>query len=178
MDSISKVVKPVDQFVSVNIAPIIKSSHVSIIILAIVLLNVVYVADKVPASIKNIITHPIVRYSAVLLYVYQSYGSFTPAVIATLVVFVFYHVYNFFLTFFKDHFKIISPGPDVYPGCVDIKVSDLLALFDGDEAKLKTTLETIGVPYDKYLTDENAPLIATYLVNFGHNVTQECAVPR
>jgi len=178
MDNLTKVVKPVDKFISVNISPVVNNSSISVILLAIVLLNVVYSADKIPTSIKNIITHPVVMYSSFLLYIYQTYGSVTPAIIASVAVVVFYYAYNFVMSLMKEHFKIISPGPDVYAGCVDIKVADLLALFDGDKGKLVTTMQTIGVPEDVYITDTNAPLIATYLINFGHNVTNECAVPR
>jgi len=178
MDNISKAVKPVDKFISVNISPVVNNSSVSVILLAIVLLNVVFSADKIPTSIKNIITHPVVMYSSILLYIYQSYGSITPAIISGIAVVIFYYAFNFVTSLLKEHFKIISPGPDVYPGCVDIKVTDLLALFDGDRGKLATTMQTIGVPEDTYITDENAPIIATYLINFGHNVTNECAVPR
>src|SRR4029079_4518979 len=143
MDNISKVVKPVDRFIAVNVSPVINDSSVSIIILAIVLLNIVFDANTIPMSIKNVISHPAVKYSAIFLYIYQSYGSVTPAIIATLAVIVFYYALGFVTKMFKEHFKIISPGPDVYPGCVDIKVTDLEALFDGDRQKLATTMRTI-----------------------------------
>jgi multisubunit Na+/H+ antiporter MnhF subunit len=97
--------------------------------------------------------------------------------------------------------KLIESSSDNYPGCLDVKMSDLLALFDNDHMKMQTTVQyaiqelmsklsgapkdnlvkvarAIGYPYNVTFTDENAPLLATMLVNYGYVVSPSCQPPQ
>lgn len=97
-------------------------------------------------------------------------------------------------------FKLIGSLSDNYPGCNKITLNDLLALFNGDAPKLQQTLQyafselnatlkgtdkdnllkvarAAGLPYNVELSDVNAPLIATILLNYGYKVSEECQAP-
>lgn len=101
-----------------------------------------------------------------------------------------------------NKFKLIQSLSDNYPGCNKITLNDLLSLFNGDKVKLQQTLEyafqelhnslpegeakeklvriarAAGLPYNVEFTDENAPLIATMLLNYGYKISDECQAPK
>lgn len=74
----------------------------------------------------------------------------------------------------KEKFTLYSHITDTHPGCAYTKVADLLVLFEGNAEKLKDTMYSIGVPLNYELNDENAPMIATYLINHGEKITKSC----
>lgn len=99
---------------------------------------------------------------------------------------------------FDEAATLISPTGHIFPGCVNVKVDDLLSLFEGDSAQLqraaqlsfqhlvsnlkdkpaKERLERIaratGLPYNLEINDTNAPYIATLLVNYNVEVNDSC----
>jgi ABC-type multidrug transport system fused ATPase/permease subunit len=98
---------------------------------------------------------------------------------------------------------LIESQNEIYPGCKNIKLKDLLEMFDNDHYKLqnavqssfkqllshssyttmknKERLEKIaiaaGLPYNLEINDENAPWIATLLINYGFIVDKTCQPP-
>jgi hypothetical protein len=94
-----------------------------------------------------------------------------PVVVFTMILLIVVIIYFFNK---KEKFSMYSHITDTHPGCADTKVSDLLVLFDGDAEKLKDTMYSIGVPLNYELNDENAPMIATYLINHGEKITKTC----
>lgn len=102
------------------------------------------------------------------------------------------------------NFTLIDPKNEIYPGCLDIKLKDLLIVFDNDHYKLhnavqnsfkellsdpsyknmkdKERLEQIalaaGLPYNLEINDENAPWIATLLINRGFIINKSCHPPK
>jgi hypothetical protein len=98
-------------------------------------------------------------------------------------------------------FKLMESLSDNYPGCNKVTLKDLLALFNGDAPKLQKTVQyafselnvvlagkdkenllrvarAAGLPYNVELSDENAPLIATILLNYGYKVSETCQAPQ
>ena len=101
------------------------------------------------------------------------------------------------------NFQLLDPKNEIYPGCLNIKLADLMKMFDDDHYKLQTSvqyafqqllndksLENIetkqrllkvaymaGLPYNLELNDENAPWIATLLVNYKFIVSDTCKQP-
>jgi len=98
---------------------------------------------------------------------------------------------------------IIESHSDNYPGCEKVTMADLLAIFDGDAAKLQNALQysyhqlvtqlpkdaaskdrlvrmahAAGLPLNVPFDDANAPLIATYLINVGFLITDSCRAPQ
>jgi hypothetical protein len=100
-----------------------------------------------------------------------------------------------------NKFKLIESASDNYPGCNKVTLNDLLALFNGDKIKLQKTVQyafvdlhnalpegkekdnllsiarAAGLPYNVEFNDENAPLIATILLNYGYKVSDDCQAP-
>jgi hypothetical protein len=100
--------------------------------------------------------------------------NFTMSVIGTIMtMLVFYLISNK-----NELFELINPDTDTYPGCTNTTVNDLLKVFDNDINKLKKIMYESGVPLDLELNDYNAPLIATYLINFGHQISEQCTQPQ
>lgn len=77
----------------------------------------------------------------------------------------------------EGYSQILVPQTDIYLGCEDVKLQELLALFDNDEAKLRKAMGDIGVPMNVKMNDENAPLIATYLIFHKKKVSDTCKLP-
>lgn len=99
-------------------------------------------------------------------------------------------------------FKLMESLSDNYPGCNKVTMKDLVALFDGDALKLQKTVQyafselnaslpqgkakdnllrmarAAGLPYNVELNDENAPFVATLLLNFGYKVSDDCQAPQ
>lgn len=96
--------------------------------------------------------------------------------------------------------KLIESSSDDYSGCVNVKMTDILALFDNDHMKMQTSVQhvmqdlmsklsgtpkdnllkiarAIGYPYNVTFTDENAPLLATMLVNYNFKINDKCQPP-
>ena len=96
---------------------------------------------------------------------------------------------------------LIAPRSDLYPGCYNIKLQDIQKLFDGDSIKMQDIVnksfkellinvsskkdknllvrigDVIGLPDNIEFNDENAPYIATLLVNKGISVNGSCRPP-
>lgn len=96
--------------------------------------------------------------------------------------------------------KLIESSSDLYPGCANVKMADILAVFDNDRMKMQTTAQyamqdlmsklsgppkenlvkiarAVGYPYNFEFSDENAPLIATLLLNYGYQINDTCQPP-
>ena len=73
---------------------------------------------------------------------------------------------------------LISPTSDSIAGCNNVKAADLISKF-GSKEKVIDIMETIGVPYDLPLSDDNAPIIATYIANNKNysSITADCHWP-
>jgi len=97
---------------------------------------------------------------------------------------------------------LIEPKNEIYPGCLNITAQDLVNAFDGDkkalqdtvlsgysqllnsipkESKSKETLDilarAVGLPYNVDLSDDTAPLIATFLIVQGFKLNETCRSP-
>lgn len=96
---------------------------------------------------------------------------------------------------------LISPKSDIYPGCYNIRLRDIEELFEGDSIKMQDLVnksfkellisvsskkdknllvrigDIIGLPDNIDFNDENAPYIATLLVNKGVSVNGVCKPP-
>ena len=97
--------------------------------------------------------------------------------------------------------KLIEPRTMIYPGCHDITMADLENAFEGDNMKLQKAVQysfvelmskldksgkenllkiayATGLPYNVKFNDENAPLIATILLNYGYKLSDTCHPPQ
>ena len=77
-----------------------------------------------------------------------------------------------------EHYQILNPQVTaVDPNCMDVKADEIMALFENDKAKLRDALDKVGVPFAMDLTDETAPLFATYLLSYVKKVNGKCKLP-
>ena len=100
----------------------------------------------------------------------------------------------------KNPQSLIEPTFFIYPGCLNMKIADLLELFGNDSHKLQETIHYVfkrlnqepnksadktliqyahaaGLPHNVAFTDDNAPLIATMLMNYGYKLSDTCHAP-
>lgn len=173
MEAVAKVLVPVEKVFVKNVAPVLNNGLVTLIISWIVIINVVHSTDSLPDSVKDALLHPVTKVASLILAIFYATGDMGMAITTTIGLVLAYKL--FFM--FQENFDMITLYPSVYPGCVDTKVSDLLELFSGDALALKKAMYNSGVPLQVQLTDENSPKIATYLVNYGHKVSQSCQAP-
>lgn len=171
--TITQVSKPLQDFFTKFVDPVLQSPILSLLLSYLVVLNIIYSTDVIPKQLLFVLKNDIYKVVITFLSVYSVTGNVLSSFILVLALFIVYYI----LKKFTENFELISPDTDSMPGCVDIKVSDLLALFDGDEEKLKKAMYTSRVPLDVHLDDINAPLIATYLVNFGYKISDKCRPP-
>jgi hypothetical protein len=73
--------------------------------------------------------------------------------------------------------RFTGPRTAIYPGCTNFTVFDLLESFKNDKGALLNAMLASRVPGDVKLTDEYAPLIATYLLNRGFHLKSPCTPP-
>lgn len=168
-----EIAKPLQNVFVAYVNPVLNQPLAVLGITYIVILTAVFSAEELPLLVKNLLTSPIMRFLVVLISVYSQTGKAHIALLVSVgMITVFYGMSSA-----VEHFELISPETDTMPGCVNVTVKDLLELFEGDEDKLKKTMYASGVPVDLRINDRNAPLISTYLVNFGNKVTESCRAP-
>jgi hypothetical protein len=102
----------------------------------------------------------------------------------------------------KSEYTLISPQTMVYPGCANVKLTDLLAMFEGDKSQLQQAAQltfqqlmfaakdkpaqeqlerlarATGLPYNMDINDETAPYVATLFVNYNATVNDSCQPPQ
>jgi hypothetical protein len=93
---------------------------------------------------------------------------------------------------------MLNPQVALEYGCMDMTLRDLEEAFDNDKLKLQNTLKfaykellrqmtdktskerlhylayAVGLPYNVVVNDENAPYIATILIQWGFNFNTKC----
>jgi hypothetical protein len=98
-------------------------------------------------------------------------------------------------------FTLLESHSDEFVGCQNVKLADLLAIFDNDALKLQNTVQftyhqlmqnmekgtakenlikiarSVGLPYNVPLNDENSPFIATLLLQWGYTINKTCTAP-
>jgi hypothetical protein len=76
-----------------------------------------------------------------------------------------------------EMFTLLDPQIiNIDPNCEDATYADILAVFDGDVDKLENFARQEGLPVDKAVKD-NAPLVASFMVNNDISVTNTCNKP-
>lgn len=73
--------------------------------------------------------------------------------------------------------KFEGPETSVYPGCINLKVADLLESFDNNQDDLLNAMLLSRIPGDVKLNDYYAPIIGTYLMGYGYKIKAPCAPP-
>lgn len=155
--------------------PIINNSTVSIIITFLAFVSTVLIVDSLPTKVKKTFTHPVVLFIILFINLYSSNNNlFISIGFSAAIVGVFYYIHNIF----SENFELVAPESNVHPGCSKVTVEDLVKIFDNDKELLAKAMYAAGIPVNLKLSDSNAPLIATYLINSDYKVTESCQAPQ
>jgi len=73
--------------------------------------------------------------------------------------------------------KFEGPKSAIYPGCLNITVADLLESFNDNKEELLHAMTVSRIPFDVKIDDSSAPLIGTYLLNYGFALKSPCRFP-
>jgi hypothetical protein len=134
-------------------------------IIAIIVAGVV--VSKLNSEIKDFFSSDLIVFIIITLVSFEStkdiLSSLAYATVGTM--FVKLATIDDVLQFISEPFNLLYPGPNSSNACVNIKTKDLLDRFNGDSNLLKQEMNGSGVPHNLYLSDVNAPEIATYLIN-------------
>lgn len=156
-----------------SIQPILDNKFFGLVIAWIAIINVIYKFDNLSPKVQSFIISTPVQFLSIFGVIYYTIGNVKHSAMYTGLLAVLFYL----VTMIKENFDIITNTPSVMPGCANVKVNDLLALFDGDINKLKKAMSELGVPLNVSISDENSPLIASYLVNRGLEVSKSCKSP-
>ncbi len=178
MDTVNKLLIPVEKFlapVEKKIIPVLFNPIVSIVIGWLIMLNVTHSFYNLPSQAMSLALNPVVKFICIALAFYYPTKNIIHSILLAVLLSIAYTV--IIKVSAVDNFEIISATPDVYPGCVNVTLTDLLTAFNGDENELRTQMHNIGVPHNLELTENNAKLIATYFANIGLYITEDCQPP-
>jgi hypothetical protein len=139
---------------------------ISLVVVAIVIKSLPYT----PFVFNRLLESHLTKFVVFVVALYIETGDVSLSILISLaLVFLLY-----FFGRFKEKFELIKPDTDSFPGCNNVTSKDLLDLFEGNYEKLATAMFQSGVPLNVALTDENAPEIATYLINHNIKVNDSC----
>lgn len=128
--------------------------------------------NKVPVSVKKVLNHPISHMVAIFLSIFVNTKNLYVSFATTVAIMFVFHV----MSMYSENFDPLVSDTDVFPGCLNVTIEDLAKMFKSPE-EFKNVMHDCKVPSNVELTDENAPLIATYLINSGLLVSGECRAP-
>jgi flagellar biosynthesis protein FlhB len=107
-----------------------------------------------PKVIKDLIKIEPIPYILVFFSVFTVTKDLKIALVYVSILYIINNIY-------KEEFQEF----EIRPGCYDATVSDLLELYDNDPVKLRKAIYTMGVPLSVDITEENAPYIASFIVD-------------
>lgn len=166
-----------------------------------------FFAAQLPEGAKSVVNHAAFKLAAIALIVYLASKDFQLALVLTIALMssLKLNVREMFANFEKkpiDTSNLIEPKAIIYPGCHDIKMKELLEAFSGDNMKLQNAVRHVfydlmsretstdaeqrllkyariaGLPHNIEMNDDNAPLIATMLLQYGYKFDDNCQPPQ
>lgn len=170
---ITQTMKPFEKYFKDVVEPVVDQPFIQTVLVWLVVINIFMHVKDIPYTLKQVLNTPASRMFLTFVGTYLMSKNVTQSLMVSVIVTLSFYI----MKITKENFQIISPTTDSMAQCTDVKLKDLLDLFDGDKDKLKRVMYASGVPLNLPLNDKNAPLIGTYLVNFGHKVTDKCRSP-
>lgn len=145
---------------------------IAIILAWLVFVNIIMSVEDLPSYIKKALSSSLFKFPVTFIGLYMATGKLYLSIAGTLVL-----LGLFYGAKILEAFELVSPESNIYPGCSKITLDDLLSIFDGNKEQLAKAMYASGVPLNLKLNNNDAPLIATYLINFGYSVNGECTAP-
>lgn len=170
MEQIRLVLAPIEQVFDKTIKASIDTDLSKYLINYLIIICLIYSADKFPQSFKETLTHYHSQIILLFLSIYLLTKDFSKSVVITVSVIVALFILN------RENVENFT-DLEVMPGCKEATINDLLSLFNGDRTKLVRAMYSIGIPLNLELSESNAALIATYFVNHGKKVSGTCQAP-
>lgn len=206
---------------------ILQNPYVMAVLKITLILYAATLAPKLPSFVQATFANTFVKILAIALIAYIAEVDFQLAIILAIIFVlginaasgrgIFESYTNVQAPFYSDETKytnllgspaivgnatLIQSSSDNYSGCDNIKMADLLSVFDNDHIKLQTTVmyaykslidqlpngstpqenlmsiaKSIGLPGNIEFNDDNASLIATILINSGFAINKTCTAP-
>jgi hypothetical protein len=225
-------IKNVEAVIKSNLDPILQNPYVMAVLKISLILYAAQIAPRLPNMASVTLQNTFVKIAAIALTAYIAEVDFQLAIILAIIFVIginasagrgFFESYeNMGMMedqgpFYADQTKyqtllqkpavvgkavLLDSMSDNYPGCNDIKMADLLAIFDNDHLKLQNTVmyaykelanklpkdsdamtnlvkmvKAVGAPGNIQFTDANASILATILINAGFVINDKCRAP-
>lgn len=137
-------------------------------------MNLLWKIEEDESVMTMLFSSSLLLFIVMMLAFYSIYGSLTYSIIFGI---VFTVIFNMCSDSVQEKFSLAKMDTSVYQGCIAIKASDLIDHFNGDVSKLNEAMLHSNVPLNLHINDENAPKIATYLINNKYNISETCKFP-
>lgn len=152
-------------------ASILKNQYVAAVLQVIFIGYAAKFATQIPVRFHWIFTNPLFRVAILSLILWSSSKNAGYACVVMGAFIAFTYFFN------KRYEGYTGFKTAIYPGCTNTTQADLLDSFGGNRDKLAEAMQDSLVPFNIIISDESAPLIATYLMNHGYKLKFPCAPP-
>lgn len=225
-------IKNVEAVIKSNLDPILQNPYVMAVLKISLILYAAQIAPRLPNMASATLQNTFVKIAAIALTAYIAEVDFQLAIILAIIFVIginasagrgFFESYeNMGMMedqgpFYADQTKyqtllqkpavvgnavLLDSYSDSYSACDNIKMADLLAVFDNDHLKLQNTVmyaykelanklpkdsdamtnlvkmvKAVGAPGNIKFTDASAPILATILINAGFVINDKCRAP-
>lgn len=129
---------------------------------------------RLPPFLMNLFEFALFRVFVVFL---MAYLATNKAGLSLVVAVSFMVVVNLLAGFGVTETFLPQQNTNTKASCLGVKMADISAMFNDDLQLMKETLYNAKLPNSIEFNDTNAPLIATYLINAGYEVSDVCKAP-
>lgn len=174
MESLSKTVVKNAEVVKTGVGKVLLNPYVRSVITLLTIVNLGLLSYELHPKVSMVLKSRAYRSVLGFAATFISIGRMDVAALVAVAIY-------FFSTFMKavESFEVISPSFDTSLSCVDVKLEDLLNMVGGDIKILKAKMYSAGVPLNLKLSDEDSPLIATFLIQKDLVIPgTKCSVPK
>ena len=171
MNTINKLISPIEKIVSNSSSGLVKNQQMVFFLSILTTMTVVCSFGDLPGDIRSIICNPFTKMFVLYINMYMISKDVKSSLMITLVVYLLYFIF----VNLRENFDLLKTTPEIHPSCKDVTAKDIIdKLGNGDVEKTKKILNDMNVPYGVTLDDLNAPSIATYLINQKTDVSGTC----
>jgi hypothetical protein len=159
MESLTKTVVKNVETASVATGKFLVNPYVKSVITLLTIINLGLLAHELHPKVSMVLKSRAYRSVLGFAATFISIGRMDVSLLVSVAIY-------FFQDFMRavECFEVISPTFNTSLSCIDVKLVDLLNMTGGDIRVLKAKMYSAGVPLNLSLSDENAALIATFLI--------------
>ena len=229
LNEVGSVIQDKVKYVEKNVKYVLDNPYIMAILKIALILYASQIAPTLPSNAQATLHSTFFKIIAITLVAYIAEVDFQLAIILS-IIFVLSINYLSGRGFFESYSNLEDYGPyyadqtkyqtllgksatvgtatlldgnsDNYSGCDNIKMADLLAVFDNDALKMQKTIQyafnslvqqlpkdsdamtnlitiakAIGLPGNVKFSDSTAPLVASILIQYGFKINNTCQAP-